>query len=93
MNHLIEGLLILARLGQQKLDQQPLDLALIATRIFEEILEQEPDREIQFTAADSIPVEADRQLIETLLTNLITNAVKFTRAITQDYRFCHGWFR
>lgn len=79
MDKLIDGLLLLSRLGQKTIMLVPTDLSTIAREVFKSLSIQEPDRKIEFTASPCPQVWVDQQLMETALTNLIANAIKFTR--------------
>ncbi|MGD2027793.1 MAG: PAS domain S-box protein [Anaerolineales bacterium] len=79
MDQLIDGLLMLSRLGQKDILLVPTDVCEIAEQVFANLSTQIPDREIEFQTSPCPKVWVDQQLIETALTNLIANAVKFTR--------------
>lgn len=79
MDRLIDGLLILSRLGQKHLSPAPTDIGKLAKQVYAGMAGQTKNREITFTVREIPPVYADQQLMETALTNLISNAIKFTR--------------
>ena len=79
MDHLIDDLLMLSRLGRQELHYESLDLGTMAEVVFQELIRSKDDREVIFTTQDCPRVTADRHLISILLTNLISNSIKFTR--------------
>ena len=79
MEELIEGMLILSRLGQQDLQLQKIDMSHLASQVFEKLIVLEPDREIEFVVSENITATTDAQLMEILMTNLFSNAIKFTR--------------
>jgi PAS domain S-box-containing protein len=79
MSQLIDDLLALSRLGRNELQLMTINLTHITKRIFAEITQDESERNFDFQMMDLPLVEVDVKLIEVLLTNLLTNAVKFTR--------------
>lgn len=79
MDRLIDGLLVLSRLGQKHLSPALTDIGKLATQVYASQTEMTKNREITFTVQEMPQVFADQQLLETALTNLISNAVKFTQ--------------
>ncbi len=83
MDRLINDLLNLSLLGRQELKLEPLDLTEMACEVFEALQANEPDRAIDFRIQipepDCMAIQADRNQFEIILTNLLTNAVKFSR--------------
>lgn len=79
MAQLIDDLLALSRLGRRELERRHLDLSGLATEVVDELLLAEPGREVEVTIQPGLVVEADPTLMRALLTNLIGNALKFTR--------------
>ena len=79
MRKLIDDLMRMSRVGRQKLERQPVDVAALAREVFEEVLQHDPDRVVELRV-DAVPTaEADPPLLRQALVNLIANAVKFTR--------------
>jgi signal transduction histidine kinase len=79
MDQLIEDLLDLSRLGRQSIEIEQVDVTQMVNNLVARIKEQADPCLVTFEVKDCPPVAADRQLLEILLTNLIGNAVKFTR--------------
>lgn len=82
MGRLIDDLLNLAQVGRQPLTPRPTDLNQIAREVVREA--QSPaeaaEREIEWTV-DALPtMDCDPGLMRIALTNLVGNAVKYTRA-------------
>ncbi len=78
MGQLIDYLLQSSRVSRAALRLQPVDLGGEAARIAEDLQRQEPGRHVCFTIEKPVQALADRQLIRTVLQNLLDNAWKFT---------------
>lgn len=78
MDHLINDLLELSRLGRRSMERTPADLAAMARTVVSRLRETDPNRNVEVIIADSLPVEGDEHLLDILLTNLLGNAWKFT---------------
>jgi PAS domain S-box-containing protein len=81
MDRLINDLLSLARLGRREINYQSVNITLLAKRVSKEVIANEMDRSINIKVADCPSVVADASLLEILLTNLFSNAVKFTKGL------------
>lgn len=78
MEHLIEELLKLARLGRQELQRDDANLSRIAEEIHADLAETQPERRISWHIEPGLTARADRVLIKSALDNLLRNAWKFT---------------
>jgi light-regulated signal transduction histidine kinase (bacteriophytochrome) len=79
MAELIDGLLALSRVSRGELKRERLDLTGLARGIAAKLQRAEPDRVVEFAAADGIITEGDPRLLKLVLENLLGNAWKFTR--------------
>lgn len=79
MNELIDDMLLLSQVGRRDIISRDIDIGSLAEDIFSKLAEQEMGREIEFNMKGCPNVEADRNLTEILLTNLLSNSIKFTR--------------
>jgi signal transduction histidine kinase len=78
MSQLIEDLLAFARFSRQPLQKLPVSLADIAQRIVKELMGKE-ERAIEVHVGELPAANGDASLLEQVLTNLLSNAFKFTR--------------
>lgn len=79
MDDMTSGLLSLARLGHQNIRFGPVDLTGLANAIIAELQCADPARHVETVIAPNLAVEADPDLMQVVIQNLIANAWKFTR--------------
>lgn len=79
MGQLIDDILLLSRAGRQEMRISPLDMESLVKNIFEEQKTSIGDRDVQLEIKHFPPAYGDRTLINQVLTNLISNSIKFTR--------------
>ena len=79
MDLLIEGLLLLAELGQQDLELVLVDLGEFAEKTFASLMKGLPEREITAEFEHGHTVWVDSNLIEVALTHMLTNAIQYTQ--------------
>jgi PAS domain S-box-containing protein len=82
MGKLIDDLLHLSRVGRAELVPSTVDLTSLANTIVARLKEANPGRSIEFIVAPQIKCTGDPRLLEIALTNLFSNAVKFTGLCT-----------
>jgi light-regulated signal transduction histidine kinase (bacteriophytochrome) len=78
MAMLVNDLLALSRVTQVELKLQELDLVQMAHEVIEDLRRQSPHRTLLFVAPPALPVLCDAGLARSLMTNLLSNAWKFT---------------
>ena len=78
MGGLIDDLLNLSRLNRTSLKVGTVDLTMLASTVFQSLLEMEAGRTIHFAVEPELVASGDRALLEVALTNLLSNALKFT---------------
>lgn len=78
MGELIDAMLRLSRIGRQELHPADLDLSALARDIAAQLHSSEPERDVTFDIADGLVVHADPGLLSIVLSNLLSNAWKFT---------------
>jgi signal transduction histidine kinase len=78
MSKLIDELLNLSRLSRIELRRQPVDLGESAAAIISDLSRRCPTRAVDVHVADGMTAEADPELVQIALQNLIDNAWKYT---------------
>ncbi len=82
MGQLVDDLLAFSRLGRQSLESTEVDMTALVRAVFEEQAALHPDRSLELKLQPLPPAACDRAMMRVLLSNLISNAVKFTRPRT-----------
>ncbi len=82
LQRLVDQLLALASLENQKsiTDPQPVDLLAITRRLVDDYSARYPDLDFRLEAPDAATVNGDEFLLETAISNLLSNAVEFSPA-------------
>jgi PAS domain S-box-containing protein len=78
MATLIDDLLHLSRVSRAEMNLGPVDLSAEVAAIAGELQSREPGRRLRFAIQHGVWVTADRNLIRTVVQNLVENAWKFT---------------
>lgn len=78
MSELIDGLLLLSRVGRGELQLETVNVSELANRAMQHCMELHAGRRVQFHVAEMPPVRADRRLLTVVFNNLLSNALKFT---------------
>ncbi len=80
MNRLIEGLLTLSRASRQPLRKEAVDPAGLVQEALAELRGARIGREVEISVGALPTCQADRVLLRQVYVNLLSNALKFTRA-------------
>ena len=80
MNLLITSLLALSQISRQDLVKRQIDIGNLIQEVIQECAQELENRDIRWQIADLPPVSGDFILLRTALSNLILNALKFTRS-------------
>jgi len=83
MNLLIDDLLNLSRIGTQELSLQSVDMSELAREVANELLSENPGRRATITIDPAMTCIADKPLLKVALTNLFSNALKYTSTVIQ----------
>jgi light-regulated signal transduction histidine kinase (bacteriophytochrome) len=78
MDQLIEDLLSLSRAAQAPVRKTNVDLSRMARDIVSELRSETPDRNVELAIAEDLAARGDQRLLHVVLTNLLSNAWKFT---------------
>ena len=79
MGQLIDDILSLSRSGRHQMDKKIINMWAIAREAYDLLEDELKDRKIDFVIHKCSPVFADSHLIKIVFTNLLSNALKFTR--------------
>jgi light-regulated signal transduction histidine kinase (bacteriophytochrome) len=83
MGQLIDDLLAFSRMGRNELSKTPVDLGVLMQEIIQEFAPETQNRTVNWRIADLPTVRGDRAMLRLVLTNLLSNALKFTRGCVQ----------
>lgn len=79
MGQLIDDLLVLSRISRAELKISRVDFSAMAEGIAARLGEEDPGRQFEWLIQPGLTAQGDPALLEIALTNLLGNAVKFTR--------------
>lgn len=82
MGRLIDDLLKLSRVNRHKINRNTINLTELAHKIISTLRESDPDREVNVTIQPNMQIVADVSLMEIALYNLLQNAWKYTRSVS-----------
>ena len=78
MRHLIESLQMLSQITQSGIHREQLDLSQLAASVVQEMNEEFTGRDVTVKIQPEMTAFADPTLMQVVLTNLLSNAYKFT---------------
>jgi len=78
MAQLIDDMLNLSRVSRGEMNIQEVNLSKIAKEVISELIENKPEREVEFIIQEGIEARCDSHLLRIVLENLFGNAWKFT---------------
>ncbi|HWQ21273.1 MAG TPA: PAS domain S-box protein, partial [Clostridia bacterium] len=78
MGHLIDDMLLLARVTRSEMHVQTTDISAMAAEVAGDLRQENPQRDVQLTIEPGMTVTGDPQLLHIVLVNLLGNAWKFT---------------
>ncbi|WP_224983912.1 PAS domain S-box protein [Geomonas agri] len=81
MGHLVEGLLLLSRVTRREMARETVNLSAIVGEIVNELVAQEPGRQVETEVAEGTWGQFDPALAKLALYNLLGNAWKYTSRI------------
>lgn len=79
LENMIEKLLIFSRFNQVPLNKATVDMNALVADVLNELHDEQSGRDIEFILGDLPPANADEALLHQVLTNLLSNALKYTR--------------
>lgn len=82
MGKLIDDLLDFTRLGRKEIQSSKVNMTMLVNSVIQEILRQQPDRQIDVKVTELHTVFADVEMMRQVWVNLIENAVKYTGKTT-----------
>jgi PAS domain S-box-containing protein len=79
MGNLIEDLLVLSRLGRATMEERAVDLGRLVDEVRQELAPAIAGRSIEWHVGPLPRVQADPNLLRSAVSNLLANAIKYTR--------------
>ncbi|HUN55020.1 MAG TPA: ATP-binding protein [Smithella sp.] len=80
MGQLIDDLLAFSRLGRQPVSLSVVDMQKLVGQVWDEMKSQNPERKMELEAGDLPQIQGDQTLLKQVLSNLMSNAVKFAKS-------------
>jgi signal transduction histidine kinase len=80
MRVMLDGLMRLAHVGQAGFDPRDMDLGVLSSSIANRLRAADPDKDVEFVVGNDLRANADAELVEEALTELLENSWRFTSA-------------
>ncbi len=80
---MMDGLLAFSRIGRHELKPAQVDMRELVRDVYEELRQAMPGRTPNLSMGEMPSIEADPTLLRVLMTNLLSNAFKFTRSVDE----------
>jgi len=74
----IDGMLSLARISRHELEREEVSLSALVRQAIDEVRESDPQRVVQARVEEDVRVMADSRLMKSLMSNLVSNAWKYS---------------
>lgn len=81
MGKMIDDILILSRVTRKELYRKNIDLSHMANIVAMSLKEEYPGHPVEFVVDDNMTAYADEELLKVLVSNLLSNAWKFTQKV------------
>ncbi|MEI7676795.1 MAG: response regulator [Bacteroidales bacterium] len=78
MSNLIKDLLNFSKSGTVEIEQEPVNLSILAEEVINSILKGYPSRKINTSIEPNLHAKADSKMIRVVLDNLLGNAIKYS---------------
>jgi light-regulated signal transduction histidine kinase (bacteriophytochrome) len=78
MGELIDDMLQLSAITRAEIRCELVNLSELANTVFNNLKEQQPERQVEIVVKDNITAEGDRKLLQIVLENLLGNAWKYS---------------
>jgi signal transduction histidine kinase len=83
MSELIDALLVLSRISRHTLRRELVDVSALVESVLADLRQRDPERNVVATVQPNMNVHGDRRLISDLVTNMVSNAWKFTSKVSE----------